>query len=282
MRNINRHNANTFFLFVVIATSLVLSGPASAQNDDTYNAYKIHHCKGEVYQSEPCPESSHSTSTSGNVQNAPVASNSVSSHVGQRLTLNFQSIKVRSLLKLIADINLLTIDMDDNRAGSILTSAAYVNAYSGDVLNDIANKYNFKVNIKENRLIITTPDDIEYDSLVKRLEQEYPIINPDSPRYDQSVIAEMKRQMVDYQRSHVGVGEVEALERVYPSILKADAASPSPVDAQAATPAAGYPMRRVVLSSLGAVLPPFLLGVFVIGGVWIVVALIRRRRRKVE
>jgi len=277
MRNII---VGPFGVILIAAMGLLAMSPQSHGEQDwqMLGGYKIYHCKtpqGTVFQQQPC---------AGDHQDAQYNPTNISSSRdraqsnGAPVTLNFNAVQIGDLLKIISQVAGYNLELEDRQLSSTRTNVRYINVPWTKALDDLSNKYKFKVSFDKQDMIITTAEDVDYNNLVDELEVKYPQINPKSSSYDQSVINEIQREMANYQQQYPSISDEDALEHVYPTVLGQDATgSAAPVNA-VTKPSSADQTQRYVLHSLGKMFPPFLLGVLVIGVIWGGVAIARGRR----
>lgn len=278
MRNIIVRPFGVIHLIAALGLLAMSTQSHGEQDWQMLGGYKIYHCKtpqGIVFQQQPCAgDREDAQYNSANIS----SSRDLAKSNGTPVTLNFNAVQMGDLLKIISQVAGYNLKIEDRRLASTRTNVRYVDTPWITVLDDLSNKYKFKVSFDNHDMVITTAADVEYNNLVDKLEAKYPQVNPKSSSYDQSIINDIQREMAAYQQQYPGASDEEALEHVYPIVLGQDATgSVTPVNA-VTQPSSADQTQRYVLHSLGKMLPPFLLGILVIGVIWGGIAIARRGR----
>lgn len=187
------------------------------------DAQIVHKCKtaggGIVYQSDICGSSADLT-----IEEWNKSGGSPGEFSGQRITLRFQQKSLDAVLNIIAQVSGSDLYVDSSK--DFVISAFYESQPWDRILHDLAKRYDLKITFSGAKMVVEqsstgrmadrnppelTEDDVIYDKLLASYEERFPQINPDSPKFDVSLVARIHAEMIEYAKRNPKGTQSDAL-----------------------------------------------------------------------
>lgn len=192
----------------------------------------IHQCKSKdgsiIYQQTPCVEQNDVTITNWNKY-----SGEPKSYTGQRISVGFTNKSLHQVLNIIARVS--GNELWVNGADDININIRMTNEPWDKILHHLDTKYGLTTTFRGGKMTVQqkqtdgvpqasppaqTSDDVIYDKLVATYEKRFPEIDPNSPKYNQSVIDKIKGVMSNYRKEHPDATASDALSYAVLNIMQ--------------------------------------------------------------